>query len=302
MISDLQDHRVRMAAFEWLERQVRVHGDVLPFQTLSRHFFFEGQRVPLLGPRGIFKPKVMDLPLSITTAPDGPYEDAFSQDGLLQYKYRGTDPFHRDNVGLRECMRRKLPLVYLHGLVKGRYLVAWPVYIVGDDPRSLSFAVAVDDELLQGVRSDGSDVGEGTEIRRKYVTSTVRRRLHQRAFRERVLAAYRQQCALCRLKHEALLEAAHIVPDAEPGGEPIVRNGVSLCKLHHAAFDRNIMGIRPDHVVQIRIDVLEEIDGPMLKHGLQEMHGRKIYVPRKDELKPDPRALEMRWERFRSTA
>lgn len=49
--------------------------------------------------------------------------------------------------------------------------------------------------------------------------------------------------------------------DAE-GGEPVVPNGMALCKLHHAAFDRNILDVRPDLRVAIRQDVLEEIDAP----------------------------------------
>jgi putative restriction endonuclease len=122
----------------------------------------------------------------------------------------------------------------------------------------------------------------------------------QRTFRERVLEAYREQCALCRLRHIELLEAAHIRPDSDPEGEPIVSNGLALCKLHHAAFDRNILGIRPDYVVEIRVDILEEIDGPMLRHGLQEMHGSKLVVPRRQEHRPDPAALEFRYSAFRA--
>ena len=302
MTAGEHDLRVRMAAFAWLEQQVERLGDVLPFKVLSREFHFDGERVPLIGLQGIFKPRILQLPLTITTSPESPYDDAFSSDGLLRYKYRGEDPNHRDNVGLRECMRLKRPLIYLHGLVKGKYLAAWPVYIVGDDPGSLTFTVAVDDKLLPCANLTEGVAEEGADIRRKYVTATVKRRLHQRTFRERVLAAYRQQCALCRLRHQELLEAAHIIPDSDPDGDPVVRNGVSLCKLHHAAFDRNIMGIRPDYVVEIRFDILHEIDGPMLKHGLQEMHGSKIYVPRRSELRPDVEALGQRYEKFKRTA
>ena len=86
-----------------------------------------------------------------------------------------------------------------------------------------------------------SDVGavryDDAGYRRRYATSQVRHRLHQQGFRERVLAAYREQCAMCRLRHPELLEAAHIIPDTEPGGDPIVPNGLSLCRLHHGAFD-----------------------------------------------------------------
>ena len=129
-----------------------------------------------------------------------------------------------------------------------------------------------------------------------------RQRLHQSAFRERVLLAYQDQCALCRLRHRELLDAAHIIPDNEPGGEPVVKNGISLCKLHHAAFDKFFLGIRPDGIVIVRNDVLLESDGPMLRHGLQSLHNKKILLPRKTEFRPSPGLLERRWERFKKVA
>ena len=55
-------------------------------------------------------------------------------------------------------------------------------------------------------------------------------------------------------------------------GAPVVPNGLSLCKIHHAAYDENFLGVRPDLVVEVRADV-DQIDGPMLRHGLQEMAG-----------------------------
>ena len=125
-MSDLHDQRVRLAAFEWLQRQVDLLGDVLSSQVLRQAFTCDNTRVALLGPQGIFKPRILDLPLSITTAPDGPYDDTFGPDGLLQYRYRGADPIHRDNVGLRELMRQRLPLIYLHGVAKGKYMAALP--------------------------------------------------------------------------------------------------------------------------------------------------------------------------------
>ncbi len=71
------DHSIRLAAFAWLTEQVDLIGDVLPYTLLRHGFTHEGARVPLLGPQGIFKPRLLDLPLSITTAPDGPYDDAW---------------------------------------------------------------------------------------------------------------------------------------------------------------------------------------------------------------------------------
>ncbi|MBI2994399.1 MAG: HNH endonuclease [Gammaproteobacteria bacterium] len=141
---------------------------------------------------------------------------------------------------LRFAMERRLPLVYIHGVVPGKYLITWPVFVIEDDPQNLTFSVAVDDAQHLGLPdTTGSLLGvreEADAARRSYVTAAVRVRLHQRAFRERVLEAYRRQCAFCRLRHEELLDAAHIVPDTEPRGEPVVRNGLALCTLHHAAF------------------------------------------------------------------
>jgi putative restriction endonuclease len=299
-MSDL-DARVRMAAFAFLEKEQTLRGETFSRDLLATGFTFDGQRVPLLGPQGIFKPALLDMPLSITTVPpvEGkarPYEDEFEPGGLLRYRYRGTDPSHRDNVGLRQAMQQKTPLVYFHGIVPGRYMASWPVFIVGDEPAALTFTVAVDDTQL--AQAPAVETAEA-DIRRRYVTRLVRQRLHQQAFRERVLRAYREHCSICRLRHLELLEAAHIVADADPEGEPQVSNGLALCKLHHAAFDCHIIGVRPDYVVEVRMDILNEIDGPMLKHGLQGFHGAALLVPSRDAARPNRELLDRRYAAFR---
>jgi putative restriction endonuclease len=83
---------------------------------------------------------------------------------------------------------------------------------------------------------------------------------------------------------------------------PIVQNGLSLCKIHHAAFDKNILGITPDYIIKVREDVLEEIDGPMLKYGLQSLENNKIILPRNKNFWPDRDRLAMRFEQFISRA
>lgn len=299
----IADVAIRKAAFDWLRDKVQRYGDVLPRVLLEQGFVLNDERIRLVGPQGIFKPMVLELPLSITTVPSGPYDDGYSPDGLLMYRYRGTDPNQRDNVGLRTAMQNRVPLIYFHRVVEGKYLAVWPVFIVGDDPPGLTFKVEVDDAQyaspdLDARWRDTMVADSGGEARRAYITATVRQRVHQRSFRERVLRAYQEQCALCRLRHTELLDAAHIIPDGEPDGEPIVPNGLALCKLHHAAFDNYFLGIRPDFVVEIRQDVLEELDGPMLQHGLKGMHGKRIYVPRATEARPSEVLLERRYERF----
>lgn len=297
------DHAIRTKAFDFLAEQVRLRGWVLPHSVLLQGFKFDGHRVPLLGPQGIFKPAVMrDMPLSITTAPlvpgkKPPYADEIADGGRILYRYRGTDPNHRENVGLRRAGREQIPLVYLHGIMRGHYVPAWPAYVIHDDEAALTFTIAVDEaHALTGTEGPTEVVA----ARREYVTRLVQQRLHQAGFRQRVIHAYQRMCAICRLRHEELLDAAHILPDGHPAGEPIVPNGMALCKLHHSAFDQNIIGIRPDLVIEVNQKVLEEVDGPMLVHGLQGFHDSKLIVPRRREWRPRPEFLEERYETFRS--
>ena len=294
------DHSVRITAFNWLSEQVIIHGDVLPRKLLEKGFIFNDERVPLISPQGIFKPRILELPLTINTAPHGPYDDSFDVNGVLLYKYRGTDPQHRDNVGLRKAMQDRIPLIYFHGVVPSKYLAVWPVYIVHDDPANLTFRVLADDASTVSTETqlEGS-VSEGADARRAYITSAVKIRLHQRGFREKVLAAYRTQCSLCRLKHAELLDAAHIIPDNEPDSTPTVDNGIALCKLHHAAFDSFFLGISPDYIIKMRKDILDEKDGPMLQYGLKEIHAKKIILPSSNNLWPNPDYLDRRYQKFK---
>lgn len=301
------DSRVRLAAFAFLDAQRARYRDIVPREILARGFDFEGSRVPLVGPQGIFRPAVLpEIPLTITTAPEvegkpRPYDDGINQDGLLEYRYRGTDPMHRENVGLRLAMTRGIPLVYLFGVVPGRYIPVYPVFIVDDHPQRLSFSVAVDDRRAVSVEGKLEYLlrEDHDEARRRYITVATQVRLHQRSFRERVLHAYRRVCAICRLRHTELLDAAHILPDGHPQGLPVVPNGLALCSLHHAAFDAYILGVTPDYEVRVRTDVLEEADGPMLEHGLQGFEGTKLHVPASPELRPNREFLAERYELFR---
>jgi putative restriction endonuclease len=295
------DLQVRIAAFNWLTERVNSLGDVLPRRLLEQGFEFQGQRIPLVAPQGIFKPQVLDLPLSITTAPKGPYDDYFGKDNFLIYRYRGKDPNHRDNVGLRKVFTLKRPLVYLHGIEPGKYLATWPVYIIGDDQSSLTFKVAVDDAVPAFEYAETSvprQIAEVSDARHAYLTSTVKVRLFQRAFREKVLDAYRSQCAFCRLRHRELLDAAHIIPDNMPEGRSTIENGLSLCKLHHAAYDSFMIGVTPDYIIHVREDILEEEDGPVLQHGLKGLHQSKLILPGSKSHYPSREALEWRYGRF----
>jgi len=300
-VSDTVDALVRQLAFTRLRELALEQGGELHWVDLNAGFTFEGRRVPLVSQQGIFKPAVLDLPLSIRTAPPGdgppPYQDEHDSGGSISYCYRGTDREHVDNRGLRRCMQLHRPLIWFSGLSKGRYSAYFPAYIVADRPAELRFQVAIDDELFA---HDSPLVGqfEGREPIRRYATRKCLQRLHQQEFRARVLDAYGERCCVCRFRHRELLDAAHIVPDGKPMGDPVVPNGLSMCKIHHAAFDQSFLGLRPDGVIEIRADLLREKDGPMLEHGLQRLHGVSATLPIPQRLKPDRERLAWRYEAF----
>jgi len=66
------------------------------------------------------------------------------------------------------------------------------------------------------------------------------------------------------LAHFLSPDAAHIKEDSD-GGEPVVPNGIAMCAIHHRAFDSFVLGVRPDSVIEVRRDVLDEVDGPTLQ-------------------------------------
>lgn len=294
-----QDAEVRAAAFARLAELKERHGEILPVALLVRGFVVGEERIPFVNrPRGIFRPRQCDYPLSVKTAPPTrdstyDYEDDWSDAhrGLL-YEYRQRDPTLPDNRRLAAAKRDRVPLIYFLGVSKGNYLAEF-VRVVHADDRGVTLQVASPGLV------EGTEVAEGEGTVPEYRTRTMRDRVHRAQFRARVLIAYRSQCALCRLRLRPLLDAAHIVPDSE-GGRPVVANGLSLCKIHHAAFDENFLGIRPEGVIEIHTTVLDQEDGPMLRHGLQKLHGRKIVTPYRQRDRPDPAALEGRYEQFRA--
>ena len=299
MSTPLRDDEVRAAMFAFLERLSAQHPEGLPSAELNM-FRVGGQPLKLVVQPGIWKPAGLAGALTIRTtytAPNQlpPYADDVTPGGYVTYAYRGTDPQHSDNRALRVAMQEQLPLAYFIGVAPAVYLPQFPVYIVDERPAEHAFLVAVD-EAQRLV--DARLIEALTPDRRSYMERLVRTRLHQPVFRARVLQAYETRCAMCQLRHGDLLDAAHIIRDADEGGLPVVPNGLALCKIHHAAYDRNILGVRPDLRIDVRRDILDEVDGPMLRHGIQEMAGVRLTVPRQRSAAPDPAGLDRRYQEF----
>jgi putative restriction endonuclease len=298
MVDESLDTELRAVTFAHVQRLREEYGGRIPRRALMEGVQLRGERVPIWNyQKGIFKPAILGThgaALSVQTSADSPYSDVHDSDaGHFVYQYRGTDPHQADNVALRRAMATQRPLLYLLAIDPGVYDAILPVYVATDDPVRLQFTL-VADVSPTAVNVDPLI----TVVRREYATRAVMQRLHQQQFRRLVLAAYRNQCTICRLRHVELLDAAHILADRDPRGEPVVSNGLGLCKIHHSAFDADIIGIDADVRVHVRGDVLKEKDGPMLRYGLQESHGSRLVLPRRDEHQPNREFLAERFERF----
>jgi putative restriction endonuclease len=297
------EQAIRAAMFAYLDDLLALSDDgVLTWEQTAR-FPFGNETLPMRQTRGrgIHKPRGFVAALSITTAytPPGqsrPYDDEIGPDGYARYKYERTDPNLSTNQGLRFAMELALPMAYFDGVAPARYRPSYPVYVIGEEPQNLDFVIGFSSAEI------GIDLSRMTPIERAYAYRATRQRLHQPRFREQVMRAYRSTCAICGLRHAQLLDAAHILEDSHSDGDPVIQNGIALCKIHHTAFDRFFIGIDPDCTVHVNRTLLEERDGPMLKHGLQEMNGRSLIVPRASQSQPDPQRLEVKYERFRQAA
>lgn len=267
-----------------------------PLGEASHDLLPDGVRRRLIDTsKGIWNPRDLAATLSIVSSPDTRYNDEQVEGGFFRYDYRAGS-VEGDNTKLRRASELGLPLILLLKMPAGGYAPVLPVFVIDDDQPRRQFRILVDESLRIASNPAGM-----SELEKRYAEQITRRRLHQAMFRGMVIRAYEVRCSICRLRHGDLLDAAHITPDAEESGLAIVSNGLSLCKIHHAAYDRNLLAITPGYRVEINQGLLEEVDGPMLKHGMQEMHGATILLPTRRREQPDRDRLALRYEAFKAS-
>ncbi len=295
-----RDDDVRVACFLALDALRAQFGDELPYRgVLDSGFHHTRGSIPFLNyQKGIYRASAQRgrAALSINTSYRSPYHDKETPLGFL-YAYRDGPIDQPDNKALRAACELQVPLAYFVGTRPGWYRPVYPCYIAEDFPslRSVLITPGLMDETLP----DPGPVPLEDELSRRYLVRETKVRLHQARFRGLVLPAYRDQCSICRLKEIRLLDAAHIIGDADPEGAAAVTNGLSLCTIHHRAFDHDLVGVSPDYQVHVAQRLLEDDDGPMLDL-LKGFHARTIELPRRATARPDRERLAARFDRFRS--
>jgi len=303
------DADIRNGAILVVQRLWRRFGDAVPWAAISAGFTVQRERIALLSPQGVFKPAQMRRGvLSVRTVIGSRYDDTRVSDDRVWYDYSPRDYL---NAELRENLRHRLPLLYFLQVKEKpgvEYLIFAPVDVIEDDPARRRFLLDLSPSALYEesaeldpalVRALLDDEPVPTDLHRamarKYGASTTRTRHFQAHFRRAVLAAYRHRCGVCAIGEKPVLDGAHLVADREELGEPRVSNGLSLCALHHRAFDRDLVGITPDfavHVFRDRFEHPDEDEGAILTR----FDGERLRLPRDEHLHPDRELVDWRWQ------
>jgi putative restriction endonuclease len=294
----VRDDDIRSSCFASLDVLCARFGEEVPYPGgLAEGFNFRGSKIPFLSTqKGIFRAAAQGGPaaLAIQTSWKSPYGDAETEGGY-RYAYRAGSIDQPDNRALRAAFALRVPIVHFVATRPNFYNPVYPCFVVEDDPSE--GWVLVSPGRRVGPLDEQEPLMLEDPLERAYAFRQTRIRVHQARFRGRVLPAYGNQCAICRLQEPRLLDAAHIVGDLEPLGEPVVANGLSLCSIHHRAFDEDLVGISPDYDVHVSHRLLKEEDGPMLE-VLKGFDGRPIEIPQRRRWRPDRDRLGVRFERF----
>ncbi|MCY3740350.1 MAG: HNH endonuclease [Candidatus Poribacteria bacterium] len=117
-------------------------------------------------------------------------------------------------------------------------------------------------------------------------------------FRKAIMKIYEYKCAVCELdirttSGASITDAAHIIPFSVSYNDD-VRNGLSLCKSHHWAFDARLFSLNETyHVIVPPISHEHEPTERMLS----ELRDQRIWTPSLERHRPHQEALT--WHRER---
>ncbi len=124
----------------------------------------------------------------------------------------------------------------------------------------------------------------------------TRVRLVQAFFRQTVVAAYREACAICDVGVVQILNASHIVPWSKNEAlraDP--RNGLCLCALHDRAFDRGLITLDENHRLLLSSVIRKARANEVMRVAFAEREGKAVALP--DRFRPDVAALDYHRQR-----
>lgn len=266
---------------------------------------------------GSYKPAWSEYALCIKMAPGSPYERKDEvihlNDGrwLMTYSPRSGGLDISDNKALVRCMEDHVPLAVVQQVTDKAHGSTYKILGLGiissfDPNRDVFNVESADLPALQKIGEAIPDEAKRYEMqlyaqltnefqpfiqedRLSYVASLPKR---DEAFREVLLTEYDYACAVCEMKFKLdnLFEAqaAHIVPKHRNGTDD-PRNGLTLCRAHHWAFDQGLFTLSPKYEIVVSpVTQHAEIN----KFELMELAGKPLHQPQRDVILPHPAALD----------
>lgn len=161
---------------------------------------------------------------------------------------KGVAPWEKDNEEIAIAFRPDFIVEYIRNLES--------LHSFGESEQDLE--VLEESIETPDIVNDAEISGVAAE--RQTAVVNVKKKIRDNSFKSRVLTSYSNHCAFCGVQLK-LIDAAHIVPVQHDGTDE-TSNGISLCALHHRAFDRNLVTFNADYQIvtsQKNFDKLREI-------------------------------------------
>lgn len=146
---------------------------------------------------------------------------------LRKAHIKGVAPWVKDNQEIAIAFRPDFMVEYIKNLES--------LHSFGESEEDL--------EILEEVTENPDEVNDaeisGVTTQRQIAIISVKKKIRDNSFKSRVLTSYSNRCAFCGIQLK-LVDAAHILP-VQHNGSDETSNGISLCVLHHRAYDRNLV-------------------------------------------------------------
>lgn len=162
----------------------------------------------------------------------------------------------------------------------------------GPDALAVKDLIAATPEVERAFVDESEDE---VQAQRRYRLVETMRAVRDAQFRPAVLQAYSNQCALCPISLN-LVDAAHIIPVMRPRSTDDVTNGLALCRLHHAAYDNGLVGVKSNYSILLNPRAVSRLRNLGFLHGLDEFKALlrdRIRHPAEQEVRPKPEYLRL---------
>lgn len=215
------------------------------------------------------------------------YADDFSEDGLI-YHYPKTNRVagrdEAETTALRNAHRLQLPVfVITHSPITNARRDVRHGWVTDIDDASAQCLIQFQEVAPLAVFDQGS-ADFRLEADRAEIAQLAKRMKRSPRFVFEVGKRCGWRCAVCNIELKCLLDAAHIRGVADKGSDD-PRNGLILCKNHHAAFDQGLLNFHPD------------TGAVELATGLSTAQLAITVDALPDTVRPHIEALRWRWER-----